>query len=133
MTLKKSNKEIEKYLYIVIPRYLVDTDNEDPFEMECGRLIAQAVHVGSKLKLRLGLDPDKKTTTIILQTNYNDDIRNIGYRLMKDNVHFETFEDSNKEVYNTEDPILTALATYISKKKGKKYFWKYKLYDCKGE
>jgi hypothetical protein len=119
---------IEKRLYIIVPAVLIIPNCS--ITMSCGRLMAQAVHVGSKIKIQEKLHPDLATTTIILKVLNSTDLNSILEKIKKANIPWATFLDDNKEVYGTNDSYLTAVACLCSKKKGKSLFYGIDSWTC---
>ena len=121
---------IEKRLYIVVPKVLEIPGQNRGVVISCGRAVAQAVHVGSKLKIQEKLDPDLATTTVILQVHNSLDLPAILDKIKKANLPWATFLDDNAEVYGIPDSLLTAVACLCSKKKGKSLFYGMESWKC---
>lgn len=98
--------------------------------MSCGRLYAQGIHVGTKLKLRQKLDPDVMTTTITLKVADSKELEQVLEKVKKANVPWEVFLDDNKDVYKTEASLLTGVAVLCSRKKGKSLFYGIPSWKC---
>lgn len=131
MSHKKAKKQPEKRIYVVVPRFVrPDPNGYTTIPMECGRLIAQVAHVVSKLKLDLKMDPNEETTTIVLSVLEDKELLLKALELARDHIPVWTFEDTNPEFYGTDKKIPTALATILTHKKGKKYFWDLQLWRC---
>lgn len=123
-------KPVEKRIYVIVPRYLDVPDTGKIVSMSCGRLIAQACHVVSKLKLRLKLHWDDQHTTIVLKVNNTKELEEIADDIAHANVDWEEFRDTNMEYYGTESSLLTAVACYCSRKKGKSLFYHLDVWTC---
>ena len=121
---------IEKRLYIVVPKFVNVPDTKGIVYMPCGRLIAQAVHVGSKIKQQERLDPELETTTIILQVSDSSELERVLEKVKKAHVPWQVFLDTNPEVYQTENSLLTAVACLASRKKGKSIFYGIDSWSC---
>jgi hypothetical protein len=129
--MKTKKKQPEKRIFVIVPLYVKPDPRKDLLlKMSCGRLMAQVAHVVSKLKIRLGIGPDEETTTIILTVLNDRQLIEKLLGLAGANVHYEVFEDSNPKFYGTKRKIPTALATLLTKKKGKKFFWNLELWTC---
>lgn len=121
---------IEKRLYVILPSALYIPETKETIAMSCGRLMAQAIHVGSKLKLRQKLDPDLRTTTIILKVKDSYELCAALKKIIESKQPYELFFDDNEEVYRTKDEILTGIACLYSKKKGKSLFYGIESWFC---
>lgn len=120
---------IERRLYILVPAVLALPDDIS-ITMSCGRLMAQVVHVGSKLKIQERLPADLETTTIILKVPNSIDLEPILGKVKKSGLPWATFLDTNEEVYGIKDSLLTAVACLASKKKGKSLFYGIDSWKC---
>lgn len=120
----------EKRLYVVLPATLYVPETKQTVHMVCGRLFAQAVHVGSKVKIRQGLDPDLETTTITLKVAGSEELECVLNHIKHANVPWEVFLDDNEEVYGTKAKLLTAVACLCSRKKGKSLFYGIDSWRC---
>lgn len=121
---------VEKRLYIIVAGKLKIPGKDVCLIMSCGRNMAQAVHVGSKLKIQEKLDADLETTTVILKVPYSFDLQVVLDKVKKANVPWATFLDTNPEVYGVEGSLLTAVACLVSKKKGKSLFYGIDSWKC---
>lgn len=121
---------VEKRLYIIVPEVLEIPGQNRGITMSCGRLMAQAVHVGSKLKLLEKLDPDLATTTVVLKVANSLDLEPILDKIKKAGIPWATFLDDNPEVYGIPDSLLTSVACLCSKKKGKSLFYGIDSWSC---
>lgn len=124
---------VEKRLYIVVPAKLYVPETCKTIDMPCGRLMAQAVHVGSKIKIYQRLDPDLETTTIILKVCHSKELELILEKVKESGQPWEVFLDDNKEVYGTDAKLLTAVACLCSRKKGKSLFYGVPSWKCDAE
>ena len=92
-------------------------------QQEDGRLGAQVGHSVSKLKLsylmhhKLEDQPEvanwlmnNGVTSIVLEARDSEELRHIARLLVKNNVHFAWFHDTNKPVYGTNLEVLTAVS-----------------------
>ena len=92
-------------------------------QQEDGRLGAQVGHAVSKLKLsylmhhKLEDQPEvanwlmnNGVTSIVLEARDSEELRHIARLLVKNNVHFAWFHDTNKPVYGTNLEVLTAVS-----------------------
>lgn len=120
----------EKRLYIIVPEVLEIPGKNLGIRMSCGRLMAQAVHVGSKLKIQENLPADLETTTILLKVDNSLDLPAVLDRIKKAGIPWAVFLDDNKEVYTIPDKLLTAVACLCSKKKGKSLFYGVPSWSC---
>ena len=98
--------------------------------MSCGRLIAQACHVVSKLKLRLKLDPDEEHTSIVLKVVDSNELEKVRHQVSHARLPWEEFRDTNPGYYQTEEALLTAVAVFCSRKKGKSLFHGLNAWQC---
>lgn len=121
---------IEKRLYIIVPEVLDIPGGTHDIVMSCGRLMAQAVHVGSKLKMQEKLDPNLATTTVVLKVKHSCDLEVILDKVKTANIPWATFLDDNQEVYGIPQSLLTAVACLCSKKKGKSLFYGIESWKC---
>lgn len=120
----------EKRLYIVVPAMLTIPETGKIYPMSCGRLMAQTVHVGSKIKMKEHLDPDLETTTIILKVPGSIELEAVLDKIKRAGVPWQVFLDTNKESYETEAALLTSVACLCSRKKGKSLFFGIDSWRC---
>jgi hypothetical protein len=121
---------IEKRLYILVPEVLLIPEENRGIVMSCGRIMAQAVHVGSKLKIKEKLDADLETTTVILKVHTSSDLEVILDKIKNAKVPWAEFRDTNHEVYGVPKPLLSGVACLTSKKKGKSLFYGIQSWKC---
>jgi len=121
---------IEKRLYIIVPEVLLIPGTRRGVTLSCGRLVAQAVHVGSKLKILENLPADLETTTVILKVHYSSDLDSVVDKVKNSGLPWTTFSDTNQELYGVPDPLLTAIACLASRKKGKSLFYGLESWKC---
>ncbi len=128
----KETPKVEKRIYVVIPSFLIAPGLwlREYIPMSCGRAIAQACHVVSKLKLRLKLDPDEENTTIVLRVTDSNELEKVRDKISRSRLPWEEFLDTNPGYYKTEKSILTAVAICCSRKKGKSLFHGYDAWTC---
>jgi len=128
----KETPKFEKRIYVVLPSFIIAPTMflREIIPMSCGRCIAQACHVVSKLKLRLKLDPDEEHTTIILKVVDSNELEKVRDKVSHSRLPWEEFRDTNPEYYKTEKSILTAVAVCCSRKKGKSLFHGYDAWQC---
>lgn len=120
----------EKRLYILVPEQLEVPETGEWISQSCGRNAAQAVHVGSKLKIQESMDPDLETTTIILKAFDSEDLAKALDKIKQAGIPWATFLDTNEVVYKTKASLLTAVACLCTKKKGKKLFYGFESWNC---
>jgi hypothetical protein len=121
---------IEKRLYVVLPANIYIPQVMKTVPMSCGRLMAQAIHVGSKLKIRQKMDPELRTTTIVLKVADSFELCDVLKKVVDSKQPYELFLDDNEEVYGTRDEVLTGIACLCSKKKGKSLFYGIPSWTC---
>jgi hypothetical protein len=121
---------IDKRLYIIVPEVLEIPGTNRGIIMSCGRLVAQAVHVGSKLKIQEKLAADLETTTIVLKVPHSTDLEFVLNKVKKSGLPWATFLDTNYEVYGITDSLLTSIACLASRKKGKSLFYGVESWKC---
>lgn len=121
---------IELKLYVVLPATIYVPETKETIPMSCGRLFAQGIHVGSKIKLRHRMDPETMTTTITLRVAGSAELEQVLEKIKKANVSWEVFLDDNKDVYGTEASLLTGISVLCSRKKGKSLFYGIESWKC---
>lgn len=121
---------LEKRMYIVVSSDIDVPETGNSFEMSCGRNIAQACHVAQRLALMLRLDPDLEVTKVILKVANSKELEAIRAKIIRSNVDWAEFRDTNLEVYLTKKSLLTAVAAYCSRKKGKSLFFGLNSWRC---
>lgn len=80
-----------------------------------GRQIAQAVHVGGKLRTSMALKTKKEyeeITTIVLSARSDKELVAIASLLGTSGIRHEVFYDTNDHDYGKDVRVLTALASY---------------------
>jgi len=120
----------ELRLYIVLPATLFVPETGEHVSMSCGRLMAQAIHIGSKIKIRHKIDPDLRMTTITLKVDGSKELEQVLDKVKKSGIAWEVFLDDNKDVYGTEACLLTGVAALCSRKKGKSVFYGIESWKC---
>jgi predicted DNA binding CopG/RHH family protein len=124
---------VEKRLYIILPATIDVPETRQIIPMSCGRLFAQAIHVGSKIKQHEKMDPDLETTTIVLRVENSKELDAVLDKVKKAGIPWQTFLDTNAEVYGTEAALLTAVAALCSRKKGKSLFFGIDSWKCNND
>jgi len=108
----------EKRIYVVVAATVQTlAHNKGTVIQPCGRQIAQACHVVSKLRLGNTLREVDFTpiTTIILQGRDSNELQHVHRLAAKARLHPVYFADQNFEAYGNIHPV-TAIAFLATKK-----------------
>lgn len=111
-----------KRIYVVVAE-TVDTPNGVVVQ-PCGRAMAQACHVVSKMQIQQRIDwhhkydqmvhflsPPEECTTIILTARDSKELEHVNQLLMWRDVRRHTFSDTNDAVYGENLRVMTAICT----------------------
>jgi hypothetical protein len=111
----------ENRIYVVVAETVQNKLNGQSTVQVCGRNMAQAAHVVSKMQVARCLNASEgydtkdghliPCTTIVLAARDSAEMQHIKVLLSKSVYALTTFEDRNPEVYGSEEEILAAICT----------------------
>jgi hypothetical protein len=116
----------EERFYIIVPEVM--TDAGQARQMEHGRLLAQAFHIGRVIEHRRALAGAdyESITAIVLVARNSRELNKLAHSLIglqlelklkgHDSFSLSTFKDHNPSVYKTDARVLTAIAAGPVKK-----------------